>query len=45
MRHKDYPFRYVCEDSSKSLEEQQRKMQDLDTVVFDGICEEVFGEG
>ncbi|MBR1709632.1 MAG: hypothetical protein IJ719_12500 [Clostridia bacterium] len=36
---------YVCEDSSESMEEQQRKMQDPDAVVFDGICEEVFGDG
>ena len=36
---------YVCEDSSESMEEQQRKMQDPDAVVYDGICEEVFGDG
>lgn len=36
---------YVCEDASDSLEEQRQKMRDPDAVVFDGICDEVFGDG
>lgn len=36
---------YVCEDVSESLEEQQLKMRNPDAVVFDQICEEVFGDG
>ena len=36
---------YVGEDVSESLEEQQQKMQDPNAVIFDSICDEVFGNG
>ncbi len=36
---------YVTEDLSDSLEEQLRKMNDPDALVFDSICDEIFGDG
>ena len=36
---------YVCEDASQALSEQRRIMHDPDSLVFDRISEEVFGDG
>ena len=36
---------YVTEDQADSLEEQRRKMNDPDALVFDEICDEIFGDG
>ena len=36
---------YVPEDSSDSLDEQNQKMNDKNALVFDALCDEIFGDG
>ena len=36
---------YMCEDSAASSVDLRQKMHDPETLIFDSICEEVFGDG
>ena len=36
---------YVVEEGSESLKKQQKKMYDPDSLIFDKICDEIFGDG
>ena len=36
---------YMTEDTADSPEDLQAKMNDPDAIIFDSICEEVFGDG
>ena len=36
---------YVCEDESDVLGEEEQKMNDTGNILFDRICDEIFGDG